>query len=42
MYQEFKTVVNRNWPELLPEQLDFVLPAWNAFPSDWTGPPQKR
>jgi hypothetical protein len=42
MYREFKAVVESNWPELVPDKLESVLPVWNQFPESWNGPPQKR
>lgn len=38
LYDEYKAVIRKNWPELLPENLEMRLPPWDNFPDNWNGP----
>jgi hypothetical protein len=42
LYDEFRNVLSREWPELLPENLPYVYPIWDRFAEEWKSGPQTR
>jgi hypothetical protein len=37
-YDELRSCISTNFPELVPDKLPMALPVWDAFPEHWTGP----